>query len=166
MAAHRRRPALYSLAMSFEVRRCPRCQAPVEFYRNPVPAVDLLIEMTAPDGRPALVLIERKNPPPGWALPGGFIHVDESAEQAARREAGEETGLEVELVRLHGVYSQPGRDPRGATISLVFLARAQGQPQAGDDAAALRVVPLEELPSGLAFDHDRIVADYMRVRSK
>ena len=152
--------------MTLEPRRCPRCGAAVEFYRNPVPAVDLLIEIDAPDGRPALVLIERRHPPLGWALPGGFIGIGESAEQAAAREAHEETGLRVSLLRLFGVYSEPGRDPRGSTLSVVYVARAEGRAQAGDDATAVRVVPLAELPEKLAFDHRRIIADYMRERSK
>jgi 8-oxo-dGTP diphosphatase len=153
--------------MTLEPRRCPRCGSAIEYYRNPVPAVDLLIETEAADGHAGLVLIQRRHPPLGWALPGGFIHIGESAEQAALREAREETGLEVILVRLHGVNSKPGRDPRGSTLSVVYVARAQGPPRAGDDAAAVRIVPLTELhEQRLAFDHDQIVADYLAERSK
>lgn len=127
--------------------------------RNPIPTVDIIIEMDA-----GIVLIRRRNPPDGWALPGGFIDYGEAAEQAARREAAEETGLAVELAELFHVYSDPGRDPRAHTISTVFIARAQGVPAAGDDAAEARVVRLDAIPSPLAFDHDRILADYLRYR--
>jgi len=125
-------------------------------------AVDLVIEMTDRPGRP-IVLVERGNPPPGYALPGGFVDVGETVEAAARREALEETGLAVELDRLLGVYSEPGRDPRGHTVSIVFTARASGEPRAGDDAARVVVVSPGQ-PPPLAFDHARIVADYLRQR--
>src|SRR5882762_10401832 len=99
--------------------------------RNPLPTVDVLIEIG--DGQ--IVLIRRRNPPPGWAIPGGFIDVGETAEQAGVREAREETGLDVELTELFGVYSDPTRDPRHHTIAIVFLGCASGEPVGGDDAA-------------------------------
>jgi 8-oxo-dGTP diphosphatase len=125
---------------------------------TPALAVDLVIELVDRPGRP-IVLIERRNPPYGHALPGGFVDVGETVEDAARREALEETGLEVELCGLLGVYSEPDRDPRGHTVSIVYAARAHGEPRAGDDAARVLVTGLDALPR-LAFDHARILADY------
>ena len=123
-------------------------------FRNPAPTVDIIIEIGE-----AIVLIERKNPPPGWALPGGFVDYGESFEDAARREAKEETGLEVQLVRQLHTYSHPGRDARQHTASTVFIATASGQPLAADDAKAARLFSLQDLPA-LAFDHSQILADY------
>ncbi|OGD12235.1 MAG: NUDIX hydrolase [Candidatus Aminicenantes bacterium RBG_13_62_12] len=133
-------------------------------YKNPIPTVDVIIEMTRPDGRSGVVLIERKNPPPGWALPGGFVDYGESLEDAAHREAREETGLEVALLRQFHTYSEPGRDPRRHTISTVFLAAAEGTPRAGDDARGIGVFAHEEIAFPLAFDHRRILEDYFRAR--
>lgn len=130
-----------------------------EHPRNPYPTVDVIIEI---DER--IVLVRRRNPPAGWALPGGFIDYGESAEQAARREAREETGLDVELLEQFHTYSDPDRDPRHHTLSVVFLARAQGRPRGGDDAAAARLFPPEQLPTPLAFDHARIIADWLHYR--
>ena len=127
-------------------------------YRNPTPTVDIIIEL---DDRPDhVLLVERKNPPHGWALPGGFVDEGEALWQAARREAKEETGLDVELTEQFFTYSAPNRDPRHHTLSTVFLARAQGSPRAGDDAAQARLFPLDHLPD-LAFDHDTILSDYL-----
>lgn len=126
---------------------------------TPPVAVDVIIEV---DG--GLVLIERRNPPPGWALPGGFVDPGETVESAAIREVREETGLDVELVRQFHVYSEPGRDPRGHTVSVVFVGRAEGEPRAATDAAEARVFPKDDLPEPLAFDHDRILADYLEGR--
>lgn len=129
-------------------------------YRNPVPTVDIIIEVASG----GIVLIQRKNPPPGWALPGGFVDYGESLEAAARREAREETALEVRLLRQFHTYSRPDRDPRQHTISTVFIARAAGRPQAADDAAALGVFTRDSLPFPLAFDHAEILDDYFNQR--
>jgi 8-oxo-dGTP diphosphatase len=122
--------------------------------------VDVIIEL--PSDR--LVLIRRRNPPPGWALPGGFVDAGETVEQAARREALEETSLAVDLVRQFHVYSDPARDPRGHTVTVVFVARAEGTPSGADDAAEARAFPRDQLPEPLAFDHGKILADYLAGR--
>lgn len=129
---------------------------PAAPYKNPVPTVDIIIEL--PGGK--IVLIQRKNPPFGWALPGGFVDYGESLEEAAVREAREETSLEITLIRQHHTYSHPERDPRGHTISTVFIARAQGRPRAADDAQDIGVFDCSNLPSPLAFDHGQILNDY------
>ena len=128
-------------------------------------AVDIII---APADRPnqPIVLIERRNPPHGYALPGGFVDVGERLEQAAVREAREETGLDVRLTALLGCYSDPRRDPRGHTVSAVYTAEAIGKPRAMDDAKALDIYPPEHLPSPLAFDHALILQDYLRFRTR
>lgn len=144
--------------MPFDTLTCPSCGSPVKQYRNPFPTVDIIIEI---DSR--IVLIERKYPPHGWALPGGFVDYGESLEDAARREAKEETSLEIGNLRLLGCYSDPSRDARMHTISTVFMAQGTGVPCAADDAAGLALFTLEELPSRLCFDHARILADYAAV---
>jgi len=131
--------------------------------RTPLLTVDIVIELVDRPGRP-IVLIERKHEPLGWALPGGFVDVGELVEEAAVREAAEETNLRVELQALLGVYSDPRRDPRGHTVSVVYVATASGEPQAMDDAAALKAYEPSELPSQLAFDHPKILADYLTFR--
>lgn len=131
--------------------------------KTPRVAADTVIELSGHKG--AIILIERKNPPQGWALPGGFVDIGESVEQAAVREAREETGLEVQLEALLGCYSDPGRDPRGHTVSLVFVATATGEPQARDDARRLEIVDPGSLSVSLAFDHDKILEDYRRYRA-
>jgi 8-oxo-dGTP diphosphatase len=125
----------------------------------PVPTVDVIIEV-----RDLIVLIRRKHPPPGWALPGGFIDAGERAQDAAVREAMEETGLQVTLTDLLGVYSDPARDPRRHTISTVYIGKAEGTPSGADDAAEARLFPERDLPSPLAFDHAQILADYFRFK--
>ncbi|MBC7364803.1 MAG: NUDIX domain-containing protein [Candidatus Aminicenantes bacterium] len=130
--------------------------------KSPLPTVDIIIEIERPDGKTGIVLIERKNPPPGWALPGGFVDYGESLEQAAAREAREETSLEVELVRQLHTYSDPNRDPRMHTISTVFLARAAGQPRAEDDAKNIGIFTREEINFPLVFDHGQILEDYFQ----
>lgn len=130
---------------------------------TPLLAADALIELVDQPGRP-IVLIERRNPPYGWAIPGGFVDVGESLEQATVREAKEETCLDVTLVALLGIYSNPARDPRGHTVTAVYVAQATGTPQAADDAKNLQVFSLDTLPSPLAFDHDMVLDDYRRFR--
>lgn len=128
-------------------------------YRNPVPTVDIIIE--TPKG---IVLIERRNPPHGWAIPGGFVDYGETLEYAARREAKEETSLDVDLKALLYVYSAPSRDPRQHTVSAVFVARTKGTPRAADDAKNLRIFPPGKFPSDMAFDHRQILDDYIKFR--
>lgn len=123
-------------------------------FRNPLPTVDVFICL--PDDR--FVLIRRKNPPHGWALPGGFIDEGERPDDAAIREAKEETGLEVELEEQFFTYGDPRRDPRKHTLSTVFLARATGEPKGADDAAEAKAFPLDEWPEPV-FDHGTIVRD-------
>ena len=132
-------------------------------YRNPVPTVDIIIELADRPHRP-IILIERHNPPYGWAIPGGFIDYGELAEVAARREAEEETGLSVQLIEQFHVYSDPSRDPRQHTMSVVFLATAKGEPKAGDDAKEIGIFELWRIPDNLCFDHDRILRDYVQYR--
>ena len=127
-------------------------------YRNPVPTVDIIIEVSG-----GIVLIKRKNPPYGWAIPGGFVDYGESLETAAVREAKEETSLDVTLVCQFHCYSDPNRDPRQHTLSTVFIAQAEGIPHAADDAAEVGVYTRDTLPP-LAFDHARILEDYFTRR--
>jgi len=129
--------------------------------KTPLVTVDIIVESAG-----GIVLVRRRNPPLGWALPGGFVDPGESVPQAARREAKEETGLDVELLELLGVYSDPRRDPRGfKTASAVFVGRADGVPAGGDDAAVARIFALDALPGDIVFDHPLIVADYRRLRA-
>jgi len=135
--------------------QCPKCGHQVRLYRNPIPTADIIIRVD--DG---IVLIKRKNPPQGWAIPGGFIDYGESAEEAAMREAREETSLDLVELEQFRVYSNPERDPRFHTLSVVFTARGVGVPAAADDAADIGVFTREQLPSPIAFDHDRIIDDF------
>lgn len=130
---------------------------------TPELTVDIIIEMHDQPGHP-IVLIERKYEPFGWAIPGGFVDVGETVSQAAIREALEETCLKVELDILLGCYSNPARDPRGHTVSLVYVAHATGTPHAADDAAALGVFNPGHIEVDLAFDHEAIISDYRRYR--
>lgn len=126
-----------------------------QVYRNPTPTVDVIIEI---DGK--IVLIRRRNEPVGWALPGGFVDEGELVEDAAAREAMEETGLQVELTDLLYIYSWPGRDKRKHTMSPVFIARASGTPQGMDDAEDAGLFSLDNLPPDICFDHGEILEDY------
>jgi len=121
--------------------------------------VDIIIEYIK-----GIVLIKRKNPPEGWALPGGFVDYGESLEAAAVREAKEETGLEVELVRQFHTYSDPKRDPRHHTITTVFIAKANGKAVAGDDAQEIGIFRKDNLPEQVVFDHRDIINEYFTGR--
>lgn len=137
---------------------CPHCHRPIE-PRNPFPTVDIIIEIGS-----RIVLIERRNSPAGWALPGGFVDYGESYEAAAAREALEETGITVRDLRQFRTYSEPGRDPRFHTASTVFIATGEGRPVAGDDAGKAGLYGRDNLPQ-LAFDHARILADYFALKA-
>ncbi len=125
-------------------------------HRNPLLTVDIIIEIA----NGGIVLIERKNPPHGWALPGGFVDYGESIETAAVREAKEETSLDVVLTEQFYTYSDPARDARHHTVSTVFIASAEGVPQGADDAKVARPFEENNLPAPLVFDHARILRDY------
>ncbi|MDD2367316.1 MAG: NUDIX hydrolase [Desulfuromonadaceae bacterium] len=147
--------------MSFTTLTCPNCNSTVKQYRNPFPTVDVIIEING-----GIVLIERKNEPFGWALPGGFVDYGESMENAAVREAREETSLIISNLRLLGCYSDPARDRRMHTISTVFVATGYGTPKAADDAMNLNVYRPDSFPKQLCFDHARILADYVETYLK
>jgi len=124
-------------------------------HRNPLLTVDVIIEIGG-----GIILIHRKNPPPGWALPGGFVDYRESLEDAVVREAKEETKLDVKLVKQFHTYSQPDRDPRHHTVSTIFIATATGPAEAADDAADVGIFTKDTLPEDIAFDHRQILKDY------
>lgn len=130
-------------------------------YKNPSPTVDIIIEIRDGDGNPGIVLIKRKFPPPGWALPGGFVDYGESLEDAAVREAKEETSLDITLKYQLHTYSDPRRDPRKHTITTVYVAAAEGTAKAQDDAQELEILDPEKIDRPLAFDHRRILDDYL-----
>jgi len=138
--------------------QCPKCQNEIEIYQNPIPTVDIIIEC----GTEEIVLIKRKNPPFGWAIPGGFVDYGESLEEAAVREAKEETNLTIELIRQFHTYSDPDRDPRHHTISTAYIAKGEGIPEAKDDALEIGVFTRSNLPEQIAFDHRTILEDYFR----
>jgi 8-oxo-dGTP diphosphatase len=147
--------------MAYDSLACPSCGTELKKHRNPFPTVDIIIELEN-----GIVLIRRKNPPHGWALPGGFVDYGESLEAAAVREAKEETSLDVTNLRLLGCYSDPKRDDRMHTISTVYIADGSGIPQAADDAAHLAVFPLSDLPDHLCFDHGEILKYYRETKVK
>jgi ADP-ribose pyrophosphatase YjhB (NUDIX family) len=136
--------------------KCPQCGKKIKEYRNPFPTVDIIIESESG----GIVLIKRKNPPFGWAIPGGFVDYGESLESAALREAEEETSMKVELLYQLGAYSDPARDPRFHTISVVFVAKGDGKPTADDDAREADIFFENSLPEPIVFDHKKILKDY------
>lgn len=140
--------------------KCPKCGHELKNFRNPLPTVDIIIEIQG-----GIVLIERKNQPYGWALPGGFVDYGESLEQAAIREAIEETGLKLTLLEQFRTYSDPRRDLRHHTITTVFIASAAGSLRAGDDAGNIGIFFQQELPP-LVFDHAAILADYFNYKTR
>jgi ADP-ribose pyrophosphatase YjhB (NUDIX family) len=137
---------------------CPKCKNEIEVYQNPIPTVDIIIEIESK----GIVLIKRKNPPYGWAIPGGFVDYGESLEKAALREAMEETNLDVELLRQFHTYSDPRRDPRHHSISTVYLAKGKGIPKAKDDAIEIGIFTKSNFPDEIAFDHRSILSDYFK----
>ena len=144
--------------MAKKTIQCPKCQNEIEVFRNPIPTVDIIIEIESK----GIVLIKRKNPPYGWAIPGGFVDYGESLEEAALREAKEETNLDVELVRQLHTYSDPKRDQRHHSISTVYIAKGEGIPQAKDDALETGIFNESNLPDEIAFDHRSILKDYFK----
>jgi 8-oxo-dGTP diphosphatase len=134
----------------------------MDAVRWPRLTVDIIIQINGSPDR--IVLIKRRNPPAGWAIPGGFVDYGETVEEAARREALEETSLTVNLLRQFHVYSDPQRDPRGHSVSVVFIGLAHGTPVGADDAAEARVFEKNALPASLAFDHRQILSDYFEQR--
>ncbi len=140
--------------------QCPKCKNEIEVYKNPIPTVDIIIEIESK----GIVLIKRKNPPYGWALPGGFVDYGEPLEKAAVREAKEETDLDVKLILQFHTYSDPVRDPRHHSISTVYTAKAKGIPQAKDDATEIGIFDETNLPDPIAFDHRLILMDYFKSR--
>ena len=138
--------------------QCSKCKNEIEVYKNPIPTVDIIIEIESK----GIVLIKRKNPPYGWAIPGGFVDYGESLEEAALREAKEETNLDVKLARQFHTYSDPKRDPRHHTISTVYIAKGKGIPQAKDDAIEIGIFTESNLPNEIAFDHRSILNDYFK----
>jgi ADP-ribose pyrophosphatase YjhB (NUDIX family) len=146
--------------MARKTIKCPKCKYEIETYQNPIPTVDIIIEIE----RKGVVLIKRKNPPYGWAIPGGFVDYGESLEEAALREAKEETNLDVELIRQFHTYSDPKRDPRHHSISTIYISKAKGIPQAKDDAIEIGIFNEVNLPNDIAFDHRSILIDYFKSR--
>ena len=138
--------------------RCQKCKSEIEVYKNPIPTVDIIIEIESK----GIVLIKRKNPPHGWALPGGFVDYGESLEEAAVREAKEETDLDVKLTEQFHTYSDPERDPRHHSISTVYIAKTKGIPQAKDDAIEIGFFNEFSLPDEIVFDHRSILKDYFK----
>ncbi len=131
--------------------------------KTPYLATDVIIRLWEGEKFKGIVLIERKYPPVGLAIPGGFVEIGEKVEDAAVREMKEETGLDVSLKGLLGVYSDPARDPRAHVVSVVWIGDATGEPKAGDDAKEVKVFKLEDIPlDKLVFDHKRIILDFMK----
>ena len=144
------------------IKKCPSCGYEETEYKNPYPTVDIIIKVFEKSIFKGIVLVFRKNYPQCWALPGGFIDYGESAEKAAFREALEETNLKIANLRQFKVYSEPDRDPRKHTITTAFIADAEEEPKAGDDAEKVKVFPESEIPGDLAFDHNKIISDFFK----
>jgi ADP-ribose pyrophosphatase YjhB (NUDIX family) len=138
--------------------QCPKCKNEIEVYQNPIPTVDIIIEIESN----GIVLIKRKNPPYGWAIPGGFVDYGESLEEAAVREAKEETNLDVKLIKQFHTYSDPIRDQRHHSISTIYIAKAKGIHEAKDDALEIGIFTESNLPDEIAFDHRSILKDYFK----
>ena len=136
---------------------CPKCGHAIERYENPLPTADVIVDING-----KVILVKRKNPPQGWALPGGFINYGESAEETAVREIREETGLGITDLMQFYCYSDPARDPRFHTLTVVFTAKSTGTPVARDDAAGVGLFDKDNLPLQLAFDHESILNDYFK----
>ena len=129
-------------------------------YRTPLVTVDIIIEMNG-----NIIMIERSNPPHGWALPGGFVDYGESLEASAVREAGEETSLNIKLIEQFHTYSNPDRDPRHHTVTTVFIATGDGIPKPADDAKNIGIFTENNLPNPIAFDHEKIIRDYFQYKT-
>jgi len=129
---------------------------------TPLLAADIVIELQDRPG--TVILVKRKYEPFGWAIPGGFVEIGETVEHAAVREMKEEVGLDVRITGLLGVYSDPKRDPRGHTVTVIYTGIAEGQPVAADDAAEVGVFTESDLPKPLAFDHQQVLGDYFSLR--
>lgn len=143
--------------------KCPKCNTEIKEYKNPIPTADIIIEMYENNTFQGIVLIERKNYPFGWAIPGGFIEYGESAEYSAVREAKEETSLDVQLQKIFNVYSKPDRDPRHHTITIVYIAKVvSGAPAAADDAKNIGIFTIDNLPDNIVFDHRKIIIEYFK----
>lgn len=140
---------------------CPRCGGEIDAWANPLPTVDIIIDMPVEKG---IILIHRRNEPRAWALPGGFVDYGETLERAAEREAMEETGLALTGLKQFRAYSDPMRDARAHTISMVFTATGDGLPAAADDADGIGIFNEDSLPADIAFDHRQILADYFTAR--
>ena len=141
---------------------CPECGYKIKEFRNPFPTVDIIIECETSKGERGIILIFRKKEPRMWAMPGGFVDYGESLEDAAVREAFEETSLKVKLIRQLHSYSDPKRDKRQHNISTVFIAKAKGIPKAADDAEKIGIFNKDNLPNEIAFDHAVILNDYFK----
>jgi len=138
--------------------KCPHCKKDIEVPKPPFLTVDIIIELEK-----GIVLIKRKYPPIAWALPGGYVDYGESLEDAAIREAKEETSLDVVLKRQLHTYSDPRRDLRSHNVTTVYIAIAEGKPKADDDAKEVGVFTKETLPEDLAFDHAQVLQDYFQL---
>ncbi len=144
-----------------KLQKCPHCGKAIKEYQHPFPTVDIIIEIEE-----GILMIKRKKPPFGWALPGGFVDYGESLEEAATREAKEETSLLVELKGQFHTYSDPKRDLRQHNISTVYIAKAKGRPEAGDDAKEVGIFGEDNLPTPIVFDHGKILRDYFQKTRK